>query len=80
MIDATETKRVQRRDRPSAHGEDVAENSADAGGGALVGLDERRMIVAFHFKSHGQSIANIDDTRILPRALQNMRTFGGKPF
>src|SRR5262245_53733040 len=38
------------------------------------------MIVAFHLKSHGQAIADIDDSRILPWPLQNMRTFRGETF
>src|SRR4029450_349307 len=80
MVDAAETERVQRRDRPSAHGKNVTENPADAGGRALIGLDERRMIVAFHLKSHRQSVANIDHARILAGPLQNLRAFRRQAF
>ena len=80
MVDAAETERVQRCDRPSTHGKNVTENPPDAGGRALIGLDERRMIVAFHLKSHGQSVANIDHSSVLARPLQNMRAFRRQAF
>ena len=44
-LERTEAQRVHQRDRPRAHREDVADDAADAGGGALVRLDERRVIV-----------------------------------
>src|SRR4029450_5988039 len=80
MVDAAETERVQRRDRPSTHGEDVTDNPPDAVSRALIGLDERRMIVAFHLKSHGQSVANVDHPSVLARPLQNMRAFRRQAF
>ena len=70
MIDAAETKRIERRDRTRAHGEDIAQDATDAGGGSLVGLDKGRMVVAFHFESHGQPAADIDDAGIFTRPLQ----------
>ena len=73
-------KRVERRDRPRAHGKNIAQNAADAGGRALIGLDERRMIVAFHLESHRQAIADIDHAGILTRPLQNMRAFRRETF
>ena len=35
IVERSESERVQHRDRPRSHREDVAQNSADAGGGAL---------------------------------------------
>ena len=78
MIDAAEAERIERSDRPRAHGEDIAQDAADAGGRALIRLDERRMIVAFHFKSHGKPAADIDDTGIFTGTLQHIRAFGRK--
>ena len=69
-------KRIERGDRPRAHGKDIAQDAADAGGGALVGLDEGWMVVAFHFESHGQSAADIDDAGIFTRPLKHVRPFG----
>ena len=41
-VERPEAQRVQQRDRPRAHREDVADDAADAGRRALVRLDERR--------------------------------------
>ena len=38
-VERAEAQRVHHRDRAGAHREDVADDAADAGGGALVGLD-----------------------------------------
>ena len=53
---------LMRGDGAGAHGEDVAQNAADAGGGALIGLDEGRMIVAFHLEDDRQSPSPISTT------------------
>ena len=50
MVGRAEAQRVQRRDRPRAHGEDVAQDAADAGRRALVGLDEGGVVVALHLE------------------------------
>ena len=76
MIDAAETKRIEGRDRARTHGEDIAQDATDAGGGTLVGLDKGWMIVAFHFESHGEPATDIDDAGIFTRPLQHVRTFG----
>src|SRR5690606_29457415 len=46
MRGRAEAQAVQRGDGPRAHGEHVAEDAADAGRRALVGLDVRRVVVA----------------------------------
>ena len=66
---AAEAQRIERRDRARAHGEDVAQDAADAGGRALIGLDERRVVVAFHLERHGQPAADIDDAGVFSRPL-----------
>src|SRR5262249_57784247 len=43
-----EGERIETGNRPRAHGEDVAQNAADAGGRALIRLDVARMVVALH--------------------------------
>ena len=42
VVERTEPQRIHERDRTSAHREDVAQDAAGAGGGALIGLDGRR--------------------------------------
>ena len=49
-VDPPEPQRVQGRDRPRAHGEDVAEDAAHSGRGALVRLDEGGVVVRLHLE------------------------------
>src|SRR4029079_15495057 len=53
----------------------VAQNSPDAGCRTLIGLDERGVVVALHLENAGESIADVDDTRVLARALDDPRCF-----
>src|SRR5262249_55538518 len=48
--DFTEAERIENRDRSRAHGKNVAQDSADAGGRALEWFDVARMIVRFDFE------------------------------
>jgi hypothetical protein len=52
VIHLAEAQRVHRRDGPRAHGEDVAQDAAHAGGRALVGLDVGGVVVALHLEDH----------------------------
>ncbi len=63
-----EAQRIQIRDRPRAHGEDIAQNAADTRGRALMRFDEAGVVVAFHLEDAGQAFADIDHARILARA------------
>jgi len=65
MARIAEAQEIEARDRPRPHGEDVAQDAADAGRGALIGLDIARMVVALHLEHNRQTIADIDDTGIL---------------
>src|SRR4029079_15166480 len=67
MVRCTEAAGVEGGDGPGAHGEDIAEDAADAGGGALVGLDEGRVVVALHLEDDGEAFADIDDAGIFAR-------------
>ena len=69
--DRPEAQRIHHRDRPRAHGENVAQNSADAGGRALKRFDERRMIVRLDLEGAGPAVANVDDAGVLARPLQH---------
>ena len=71
-----ERQRVQAGDRPRAHGEHVAQDAADAGRRALIGLDVARVVVALHLEHAGEPVADVDDTGILARPLDHPRALG----
>ena len=77
MLRIAEAERVQRRDRPRAHGEDVAQDAADAGRRALVGLDVGGVVVALHLEDGDEPVADIDDAGILARPLDDDRPVVG---
>ena len=65
VVEGSEPQRVHRGDGPGAHREDVAEDAADAGGRALVGLDGRRVVVALDADGGGDAVADVDDAGAL---------------
>ncbi len=69
-VERPEAQRIHDRDGPSPHGEDVADDAADAGGRTLVGLDERRVVVALDLERHGVALADVEDTGVLADAGQ----------
>src|ERR1035437_5357115 len=77
-VDLAEAQRVEADDGPRAHGEDVAHDAADAGGGALEGLDRRRVVVAFDLHGHGPAVADVDDAGVLAGSLQDARAGRGE--
>ena len=62
-VERAEAQRVERRHRPRAHREDVAQDPADAGRRALVRLDEGRMVVRLHLERDREPVADVDDRR-----------------
>src|SRR5260370_15448655 len=73
MRGRAEGERIETGDRPRAHGKDVAQNAADARGGALIGLDVARMVVAFHLEHDREPVTDIDDAGALARTLYHPR-------
>jgi len=73
MLGRAEAQGIEACDRPCAHGEHVAQDSADAGRRALIGLDVARMIVALHLEHASEPIADVDDAGVLARPLDHMR-------
>ena len=63
-----EPERVEDGDRPGAHREDVAEDAADAGRGALVRLDRARVVVRLDLERDREAVADLDDAGVLARA------------
>ena len=60
------------RDRAGAHGDDVADNAADAGCGALVGLHERRRVVGLDLERHGPAVAQVGDAGVFADAHEHV--------
>jgi hypothetical protein len=77
-VGSAEAQTVEERDRPRAHGDDVAQDSADAGGCALERLDRRRVIVALDLERDRLALAEIDDARVLARPLEDARAVARK--
>src|ERR1700674_5778799 len=69
-------QRVHHRHRPRAHGENIAQNSADARGRSLKWFDERRMIMRLDFECAGPAVADVNDSGILPRPLHHQLAAG----
>ncbi len=78
MVRAAEGERVHRGDGARAHGEDVAQDAADAGGGALVGLDIGGVVVALHLEDQRLAVADVDDAGVLAGAADHLGAGGGQ--
>ena len=68
-----EAQRVEQRDRPRAHREDVAQDAAHPGGRALERLDERGVVVALDLEDHRPAVADVDGAGVLAGPLQDAR-------
>ena len=60
----SESERVDRRHRAGAHGEDVADDAAHAGGRALERFDGAGMVVGFDLEGDGEAVADVDNAGI----------------
>ena len=69
---------VHHCDGPRAHGENVAQNAANAGGGALKRLNKAGMVVRFDFEGNGVIAADINDSGIFSRPLQHQLAASGQ--
>ena len=76
MLRRAKAQRVEAGDRPRAHREDIAQDAADAGGRALIGLDVARMVVALHLEHHRLAVADVDDAGVLARPLDHPGRLG----
>ena len=71
-----EAQRVEHRDRPRADREHVAQDPADAGGGALERLDRARVVVRLDLEGDREPVADVDRAGVLARADQHVRPLG----
>ena len=80
VVRLTKTQGVHGCDGPCAHCEHITQNTAHACRRALIRLDERRMVVAFHFEDDHIIITNIDHTGIFARPENHLWPFGRQGF
>ena len=76
-VGRAEPQRVHHRDRPGAHGEDVPDDAADAGGRALVGLHVRRVVVRLDLERDRPAVAGVDHAGVLARCRPAAGRCGG---
>ena len=67
VVGPAELERIEQRHRARAHGHDVAQDAADAGGGALVRLDGTRMVVRLELERDGETVADAHHAGVLTR-------------
>ena len=67
-VGRTEPQWIHDRERAGAHREDVADDAADAGCRALVGLNIGRMVMALDLEGDGPAVADVDDAGVLADA------------
>jgi len=72
VIKRPEPQRVHYRDGPRAHGEDVPQDSPYARGRALERLDKAGMVVGLDLEGDGVAVSDVNDARVLSRALQDV--------
>ena len=78
VVQRAEVQRVHQGDGSGPHGEDVAQDAADAGGRPLIGLDGRGVVVALHLHGDPQTVPDVHYPGVLPRALQHLGRPGGE--
>ena len=78
VIRAAKAERVHRSNRACAHGEDIAQNAAHAGGRTLVGFDVGGVVVALHLEDQRLAIADIDHACVFAGAADHLRAIGGQ--
>ena len=72
VVDGAEAQRVHHGNRAGAHGDDVADDAADAGSGTLVRLNERRRVVRLDLEGHGPAVPQVGDAGVLADAHQHV--------
>src|SRR5690606_21800339 len=73
VVELAEAQRVEHRDRTRSHREDVAQDAADAGGGALDGLDRAGAVAALHLGRQAVAVPDVDHAGVLAWTLQDVR-------
>ena len=70
-VGRAEAQSVEQRDRSGAHGDDVADDPADAGGRTLERLDRARVVVRLDLERDRDAVAEVDHAGVLAGPLQH---------
>ena len=68
VLNGSEAKLIHYRDWTRAHGQDIADDTADAGRSTLKWLDVTGVVVALDLEGHGPSLANINNSSVFTHA------------
>ena len=79
IVERAEVQGVEQCDGSGAHGEDVADDAADAGGRALVGLDGGGVVVALDAHGDGDAVPDVDHAGVLAEAGEDPRRLERQP-
>ena len=79
-VGLAEAQRVEHGDRARAEGEDVAQDAADAGGGALEGLDRAGVVVRLDLEGDRQAAAHRTAPAFSPGPMTTWRPSVGSVF
>ena len=71
VLELTEPERVHQRDRTGAHRENVTNDAADTGCRALIGFDERGVVVRLDFEDGGKPVSDVNSPCVLAWALKH---------
>ena len=78
IVQWAEAQRIEHRDGPRAHGENVAQNAAHSRSRALKRLDKAGVVVRFDLERDHIAAAHIDDARVLAGTLHYQLAAGGQ--
>src|SRR4029453_5658014 len=78
VVEGAEAERVHEGDGTGAHREDVAEDPADPGGRALVGLDGRGVVVGLDADGGGDAVPHVHHTGVLAGPDEHGLALGGE--
>ena len=79
VIQWPKTQRIEQRNRPCTHREDVTKNSANPSSSTLKWLHRRGVVMTFNFESKAMAFTKINNACVLPRTHQNAWPLGGEP-
>ena len=80
VVGRAEPEPVEQRDRPRAHRDDVAQDPADPGRGALERLDRGRVVVRLDLEGDRDAVAEVEHARVLAGALEDALACRGQPL
>ena len=64
VVEGAESEGIEEGDGAGAHGEDVAHDAADTGGGSLEGFDGGGVVVGLDFEDDGEAVADVDGSGV----------------